>query len=71
LIKDGPTTAKTFLEAGIVDQVNIFKGASELKEDGILPFSTHPLSWLEENCGFELHSEQELGSNTMKQYLKI
>ena len=70
LIEGGPTTAKTFLESGIVDQVNIFKGASELKEDGMLPFSTHSLSWLEENCGFELHSTQELGSNTMEQYLK-
>lgn len=71
LIEGGPTTAQVFLKSGIVDQVNIFKGASNLKEEGMLPFSTHSLNWLEENCGFELQATQELGSNTMQQYLKV
>jgi diaminohydroxyphosphoribosylaminopyrimidine deaminase/5-amino-6-(5-phosphoribosylamino)uracil reductase len=71
LVEGGPTTAQNFLKANLVDQVNIFKGASSLSDENLLPFGTHPLSWLENELGFELNHQQKLGDNQMDQYVKI
>jgi diaminohydroxyphosphoribosylaminopyrimidine deaminase/5-amino-6-(5-phosphoribosylamino)uracil reductase len=71
LVEGGPTTAQHFLKANLVDQVNIFKGANSISDENLLPFGTHPLSWLENELGFELNHSQKLGDNQMDQFLKI
>jgi diaminohydroxyphosphoribosylaminopyrimidine deaminase/5-amino-6-(5-phosphoribosylamino)uracil reductase len=71
LVEGGPTTAQNFLKANLVDQVNIFKGASSISDENFLPFGSHTLSWLEGELGFELDHSQKLGDNLMDQHLKI
>lgn len=71
LIEGGPNTAEHFLESNLVDQVNIFKGATDISEDNLRPFGSKPLDGLENELGFELNHKQKLRDNVMLQYLKV
>lgn len=68
LIEGGPTIAKNFLEQGLVDQLNIFKGANPAGKGAMLPFLNHPVSWPIDKLGFQLSQCQKLHDNMMSQY---
>lgn len=68
LIEGGPTVAKNFLEQGLVDQINIFKGAHPAEQGALLPFIDHSASWPIDKLGFSLAHSQKLQDNMMFQY---
>lgn len=68
LIEGGPTVAGAFLEAKLVDQLNIFQGARNASKTARPPFGEKPLNWPMETLGFELEHEHPLSDNLMRQY---
>lgn len=68
LIEGGPTLAGSFLEAKLIDQLNVFIGSSKASNSARPPFGQHNLQWPMEKLGFELDHELPLSDNLMRQY---
>lgn len=70
LVEGGPKTASSFIDAHLVDQLNIFQGAADLTEGGRLPFGNSTLDQTIETHQFILHHQQKIDDNMMYQYKK-
>ena len=70
LVEGGPQTAASFIDAGLFDQLNIFKGTDPAGEGSRLPFGDKPLEWGTSQPGLSLQHSQRLKGNIMYQYIK-
>lgn len=63
LVEGGPTLAKSFLAANLVDELIFLKGSTVLGRDSIKPFSFDPFEVGFE--GFTVQSQRQIGDNQM------
>ncbi len=70
LVEGGGTLHKSFLEAGLVDEIRVFRGDFAVGAKGCPPFMDQPLEWAITNHGFRLNREQSILTNSMQQYVK-
>ncbi len=70
LIEGGPHVARSFLEAGIVDDVVLFQGCSSTGDNGLQPFVTDGVERLTSRDGFGVLGSRALGPDVMTVYAK-
>lgn len=70
LVEGGPILARSMIQAGLIDELIIFKGDFEVGNEGVLPFSDHPLNWAIETGGFVLVKSRKIKTNQMQIYQK-
>lgn len=68
MVEGGPALEGALINAGLVDQVNIFIGTQAAGKDGIPPFAGNSLDWAIKTAGLNLDFSQTLGGDRMFQY---
>ena len=68
LVEGGPTVAKAFVGAGLVDEAVFFIGSKSVGADGLLPLVDAGLEQLTHSSGFALDSERSIGADYMAVY---
>lgn len=68
LVEGGPATARSFLNAGFVDEVVIFRGTGQLGARGLLPLADRGLDEFTDTARWRLTDERRLGADTMTTY---
>jgi diaminohydroxyphosphoribosylaminopyrimidine deaminase/5-amino-6-(5-phosphoribosylamino)uracil reductase len=68
LVEGGPTTARAFLDAGLVDDVVIFRGARALGDAGLLPLADRDLSELEDAARWRITDRRRVGVDSVTTY---
>lgn len=68
LVEGGPVTARAFLDAGLVDEVVIFRGALPLGSEGLLPLADRDLSELENAAQWRVTDQRRVGADTVTTY---
>ena len=70
LIEGGPRIARSFLDAGMIDDAVIFQGQSPARDNGLLPFVTDGVERLSDAGAFQTVGNRKLGPDVMKVYDK-
>ncbi len=68
LVEGGPTVAKAFLDAGLVDEVVLFQGAEPVGAGGLQPFQDAGLDRVAKSGQFKLHLERPIGPDVIRAY---
>ena len=68
LVEGGPLTARAFLDAGLVDEAVIFRGAQALGSAGLLPLADRDLSELGNAAQWRVTDQRRLGADTVTTY---
>lgn len=68
LIEGGPRVARSFLDAGVVDEVLIYRGTRELGANGLLPLVDRDLKELEADTTWQLSEARALGDDNLVRY---
>jgi diaminohydroxyphosphoribosylaminopyrimidine deaminase/5-amino-6-(5-phosphoribosylamino)uracil reductase len=68
LVEGGPKTARAFLDAGLVDEVVIFRGAGTLGASGLLPLVDRGLAEIEAEAHWRVTDERRAGADTVTTY---
>lgn len=68
LLEGGPRLARSFLDAGLIDEAVIFAGSQAVGNAGLLPFVDEPLEYLQTAGDYRLCRERAIGSDRMTIY---
>jgi diaminohydroxyphosphoribosylaminopyrimidine deaminase/5-amino-6-(5-phosphoribosylamino)uracil reductase len=71
LVEGGPAVARSFFDAGIVDEVVVFQGASKAEGERLKPFVKNGLEYLIDDGDFSEHSSRKAGPDLMSIYRKM
>jgi diaminohydroxyphosphoribosylaminopyrimidine deaminase/5-amino-6-(5-phosphoribosylamino)uracil reductase len=67
-VEGGPRLWQAFLEAGLVDEVIVFRGADALGSDGVSALAGQGLAQLSEARGWTCAGERAVGRDVMTIY---
>ncbi len=70
-VEGGPALVTAFLDAGVADEIFIFRGAQPAGLDGIPPFGRHGLERLDNMPGYALVEKRQFGPDTVDTYRRI
>ncbi len=68
LIEGGPHVWRSFLDAGLVDEIVHFQGSKEVGSVGLQPFVDQGLELFEQSADFEKVDQRMVGSDKMMSY---
>ena len=68
LVEGGPMTARAFLDAGLVDEVVIFRGVGRLGEAGLLPLVDRGLAEFDVEAHWRVTDYRRAGTDTVTTY---
>lgn len=68
LVEGGPTTARAFLDAGFVDEVVLFRGASQLGTQGMLPLADRGVEELSNALLWRVTDQRAIGADSVTTY---
>ena len=71
LVEGGPHVWRSFLDAGLVDEIVHFEGAGRAGQGGLLPFVDAGLERITENAAFKLVDQRPVGSDKMSSYRRV
>ncbi len=63
LVEGGPHVWRSFLEAGVIDEIVHFRGAGTVGDGGLLPFVDKGLERVEQDKRFEMVDRRSVGSD--------
>lgn len=66
LVEGGPSVARSFLDAGLVDEAIVFQGTAPAAGGGLLPFVDSGIDRIAGSDRFELHADRSIGSDRMR-----
>jgi diaminohydroxyphosphoribosylaminopyrimidine deaminase/5-amino-6-(5-phosphoribosylamino)uracil reductase len=68
LVEGGPAVAKSFLDAGLVDEAIIYQGAEEVGPNGLLPFVNDGIDKLTGTGEYVMTGERSFGRDRMTEW---
>ena len=71
LVEGGPTVARSFLDAGLVDEAVIFRGTEPLGNAGLPPILDRGLELFEDTRTWRLADERAIGADRVRRYRAI
>ncbi|MET0193555.1 MAG: bifunctional diaminohydroxyphosphoribosylaminopyrimidine deaminase/5-amino-6-(5-phosphoribosylamino)uracil reductase RibD [Hyphomicrobiaceae bacterium] len=71
LVEGGPTVARSFLDAGLVDEAVIFRGTEALGAAGLPPILDPGLEMFEDTRTWRLADERAIGADHVRRYRAI
>ena len=71
LVEGGPTVARSFLDAGLVDEAVIFRGTEALGDAGLPPILDRGLEMFEDTRTWRLADERAIGADHVRRYRAI
>jgi diaminohydroxyphosphoribosylaminopyrimidine deaminase/5-amino-6-(5-phosphoribosylamino)uracil reductase len=71
LVEGGPTVARSFIDAGLVDEAVIFRGAETLGPKGLPPIPGRGLDLFEDTKTWRLAEERNIGADQVRHYRAI
>jgi len=71
LVEGGPTVARSFLDAGLVDEIVIFRGTEPLGAAGLPPILGSSLKMFDDTRIWRLTEERSIGSDHRRHYRAI
>jgi diaminohydroxyphosphoribosylaminopyrimidine deaminase/5-amino-6-(5-phosphoribosylamino)uracil reductase len=71
LVEGGPSVARAFLDADLIDEVVIYQGSRAVGETGLTPFAGHGLERLAKNGAFVQVASRFIGPDRMTQLRRV
>jgi diaminohydroxyphosphoribosylaminopyrimidine deaminase/5-amino-6-(5-phosphoribosylamino)uracil reductase len=71
LVEGGPTVARAFLDADLIDEVVIFQGVKRAGEDGLMPFVTEGLDRVTASRHFTQVEARSFGPDRMTHWRRV
>jgi diaminohydroxyphosphoribosylaminopyrimidine deaminase/5-amino-6-(5-phosphoribosylamino)uracil reductase len=71
LVEGGPTVARAFLDADLIDEVVIFQGTKRAGEDGLMPFVTEGLDRVTASRHFTQVETRSFGPDRMTHWRRV
>jgi diaminohydroxyphosphoribosylaminopyrimidine deaminase/5-amino-6-(5-phosphoribosylamino)uracil reductase len=68
MVEGGAKIASSFVSAGLVDEVWLFQGATEIGADGVNALDALPLSAITGSSGFKARASESFGEDTLTIY---
>lgn len=71
MVEGGAQVARSFVEAGLVDEIWLLRGPNEIGADGVTALGALPLSAITQSSSFRLRANENLDRDTLTIYERV